>query len=226
MPSLRDFYKHPRGLVVFDLDHTLIQGNASFFFGKFLCKVGFLRYPKMLLLCGAYCLYQVGMISLERLHRTCFALLFQGADAGVLAQYAEQFTEKVVPDLIHRKIQDALLRAQEMGSEVWIMSSSPECVVRPIARMLGVSDVYATAYETDTKGCFCSVRDIVCGAKKVRKIKSVLQELKLSQADLACYSDSCEDLEVLKMAGHAVAVNPDRIVRQVALKNGWQIVCG
>src|SRR6185437_8813079 len=38
------------------------------------------------------------------------------------------------------------------------------------------------------------------------------------------YSDSESDLPMLRAVGHAIVVNPDALLRRIALEEGWEIV--
>ena len=59
------------------------------------------------------------------------------------------------------------------------------------------------------------------GEEKVRKIQAWLGNRKFSQT--IAYSDSINDLPLLKFASQAVVLNPDIRLREVAILEGWEI---
>lgn len=107
---------------------------------------------------------------------------------------------------------------------VWIMSSSPSCIVEPIAKKLGVDLVTASYYALDASGCYCHVERVVDGHQKEQELTAYLQQTGLTPASVTAYSDSILDLALLHAVGRAVAVCPDRRLKRIAQKRSWQVL--
>ncbi|HIE49069.1 MAG TPA: HAD-IB family hydrolase, partial [Gammaproteobacteria bacterium] len=106
--------------------------------------------------------------------------------------------------------------------ECLITSGTLSFIVKEIALLLGFKTFFGT--EAEIKGGLYTGR--VCGKpnfgeEKVRKIQAWLGNRKFSRT--IAYSDSINDLPLLKFASQAVVLNPDIRLREVAILEGWEI---
>src|SRR2546427_947230 len=110
-----------------------------------------------------------------------------------------------------------------LGRVVFIVTSSPEEVVRPLAERLGRVEVIATRAEV-VDGKYTGEIEFYCyGENKAVRIGEIAQERGIDLSGSFAYSDSITDLPMLGAVGHPVAVNPDRDLRREAEKRRWQI---
>ena len=105
-----------------------------------------------------------------------------------------------------------------------IFSSSPDFIVAPIARRLQVDYWVASRYQTNKAGRFQNIATIVQGQEKARLLRNWVHSLGLDLSDSIAYSDSIADLAFLSAAGHAIGVNPDRSLRALCRKEGWEVI--
>jgi phosphoserine phosphatase len=59
---------------------------------------------------------------------------------------------------------------------------------------------------------------------KVVSMQEVAAREGLSLRDSYAYSDSESDLPMLRAVGHAVVVNPDALLRRIAVQEGWEVI--
>ena len=106
-------------------------------------------------------------------------------------------------------------------------------VTRPIAQAFGVQELIAVELERDTspgsEGWFTGdIRGVPSFREgKVTQLEQWLagRGQKLSSfAHSSFYSDSLNDLPLLKFVTRPVAVDPDDTLRAHAVKHGWQIL--
>src|SRR5206468_11446648 len=108
--------------------------------------------------------------------------------------------------------------------KVFIVSSSAEEVVRPMAERLGDVSVVATRAKVDEEGRYTGELEFYCyGENKAVAIKEVAEREGIDLSGSYAYSDSATDLPMLEAVGHPVAVNPDRELRKEAERRGWQV---
>jgi HAD superfamily phosphoserine phosphatase-like hydrolase len=205
-------------ITIFDLDGTLAYGNVSFAFGRFLRKKGFLPIWKALLLSFIYCLQKIHLVSLSSLHRASFYLLFYQVPKKVAADLAHEFVEIEGTQLLRTELLKEIDHAKKHGELVLLASSSPEFLVRPVAKLAGIDHVLATNYEIDKKNSYTKISLVVDGEEKKSYSK------KYPHAYVTAYSDSILDLPLLQSVQVAIAVCPDRQLKKIALKNGWKIM--
>jgi phosphoserine phosphatase len=164
-------------------------------------------------------LYLIHLLPLKTLHRISFWLLFFRQASSPLEALAKEFIETKGRDLLRPELCLECKRAQEeFGKEsVFLVSSSPDFLVAPMAALLGIKNILATSYKKDELGNFCSIDSIVDGNKKRQYFEKV-------QAPLYVYSDSIVDLPLLELADTPIAVFPDRRLKRLAKNRGWRII--
>jgi phosphoserine phosphatase len=69
----------------------------------------------------------------------------------------------------------------------------------------------------------------ISGPEKVTKLKEFLQAkekagINFDLNDSYAYADDFNDLPLLSLVGHPVAVNPDPKLYKLAVKRGWEII--
>jgi phosphoserine phosphatase len=106
---------------------------------------------------------------------------------------------------------------------VFLVSSSAEEVVRPLAERLGDLEVIATRAKIED-GRYTGELEFYCyGENKAAAIREVAEREGIDLAGSYAYSDSSSDVAMLEAVGHPIAVNPDRELRREAERRGWQI---
>jgi HAD superfamily hydrolase (TIGR01490 family) len=212
------------GLSVFDLDHTLLTVNSSYRFGTYLYQKKYVSRLRLYQCLGNYVQHKFFGLPMDRLHHKIFAALFKGRSKQELGDLAEQFLTLKFSTFLYQPAIQRLLQASQAGHYTIILSSSPNFLVAPIAARLKVDEWQSTTYEQNAAGCFSHISSIMQGQEKADYVCGLAQKLGIKNDAIAVYSDSYLDLPVLKMAGKAIGVGPDSILRRICLKNGWEIL--
>jgi HAD superfamily phosphoserine phosphatase-like hydrolase len=204
---------------IFDLDHTLLTANCSFRFGAYLYrKQGFSLFSLFYSM-GCYGLHKMDLLSVQRLHERLFKQLFKGSSALLLKQFVVNFVSDEIPHLLYQPVLTRLQKAQELGHRIFILSSSPDFIVSEIVRHFQVQEWRATPYLLDSEQRFSSIGTVLCGQEKRALV------MKLEEATtIYAYSDSHLDLPLLEASTHPVGVNPDRSLRSICQRRGWEIL--
>lgn len=200
---------------VFDLDHTLIRGNVSFLFGKELNRKGSLPTGRLLSMIFAYCLHKGGFLSVKSLHFTCFKTFFRGyaPDLNVIDPFLD--TLSLNPSVFAR-----FEKAKERGEKTYLLSASPDFLVKPLAKKLGFYECGATLYEVDKDHKICDIATIMDGAAKLDYLKS----LSIPLDKVVYYTDHIIDLAVCEAVGKVTVVNPKSDLRKKAIESRWEIL--
>jgi phosphoserine phosphatase len=107
---------------------------------------------------------------------------------------------------------------------VVVVSASPEEIVRPLCRFLGIDAVIATSSEVDEEGRYTGkIEHYAYGPGKAEAMTSMAEDEGLDLDASYAYSDSITDLPMLEVVGHPVVVNPDAALRAIADERGWEI---
>lgn len=207
----------------FDLDHTLIEGNSSAGFCRYLCKqkvlpFSILFYPLIYSLRHRF----FGM-SLSDLHHSVFNRVLRGKPLELMEAYADKFVGEYVNNALYIPAIARLKRAQQLGHYTMILSNGPSFLVKRFAKVLGVNAYKGTEYSVDAQKRFKGIKSILDGKDKANYLRKMAEKLNVFLEEITTYSDSIHDLEFLELA-NAIAVNPDRQLLKISMKKQWRII--
>jgi len=98
-------------------------------------------------------------------------------------------------------------------------------VTEPIAKLFGVEHLIASEPEMIGGRYTGKVAGTPSFAEgKVTRLEEWLPTIKLELEDSFFYSDSHNDLPLLNLVDHPIAVNPDEKLRVIANERGWEIL--
>jgi HAD superfamily phosphoserine phosphatase-like hydrolase len=146
--------------------------------------------------------------------------MHQGISEENLTSAAGRFFDEFFVEQIFPEMRELVRRLQENGCEIWTVSSSNEWVIRAGMKYFGIpeSRVLAAKVEIDGGGATDRLISVPSGTGKPEALREAVKK----EIDVA-FGNSCWDTEMLGMAKHAVAVNPNLDLEAVARERGWQI---
>ncbi|MGQ0670517.1 MAG: HAD family hydrolase [Actinomycetota bacterium] len=209
----------------FDLDKTIISRSSSLALSRPMYRAGMV--PRSALLRGAYAQLVYLLVGadekkMERLKEGMLALT-KGWDRAQVEELVRDVLIDVIDPFVYQEALDLMALHRSEGRRVYVVSSSPEEVVRPLARHFGASGVIATRAEIED-GKYTGELAFYCyGEAKAGAIRDLAGSVGLALEGSYAYSDSITDLPMLESVGHPVAVNPDRELRKEAEARGWDI---
>ena len=211
----------------FDLDKTVIARSSALAFTGRLYKAGMLGRRALLRATVGQLMYVLFGADEDQLERTRDAMLrlTKGWDRAEVEQIVESALEEVVAPLVYAEALFLIDEHMREGRRVFIVSASPEEVVRPLARYIGVEEVIASKAKTDAFGKYSGELEVYAyGPEKAVAVQQVADAEGISLGDSYAYSDSVTDLPLLEIVGHPHAVNPDKELRQAAEERSWPIL--
>lgn len=135
------------------------------------------------------------------------------------AVYDELMVDKFWPGTV------ALARAHlQQGHRVWLVSATAQEIADVIAARIGLTGALATKSEV-VDGVYTGklAGRPMHGPTKAEAVAEIARERGVNLALSYAYSDSVNDLPMLSMVGHPVAVNPDARLRAHASEAGWPV---
>ena len=216
-----------RAAAFFDLDKTVIARSSTLAFVRPLHRAGLLQRRTMLKAAAAQAVYRTLGADQHRLDRVRDQLadLTTGLKVNDIRRLVQEAVDEVISPLVYAEALSLIEDHRREGREIVIVSISPEEVVRPLARYLGIDHIIATRSALDQEGRYTGrVAFYASGPAKAEAIRSLVRERDLDLQRCFAYSDSYTDLPMLEEVGHPVAVNPDRELRRVAAERGWPVV--
>lgn len=212
-------------LALFDLDNTLLDGDSDHLWGEFLISQGavdgeghreendrFLRE------------YREGRLDIDEFLRFALRPLAEHP-AERLHAWRETFLETAIMPRIPTESLQLVDWHRAQGELPVIITATNRFVTEPIAALMGVDHLLATEPEMGPEGFTGNVTGTPCFREgKLIRLREWLggDAAKLSEASF--YSDSANDLPLLKAVGRPVAVNPDPELHRVARAHSWPIL--
>ena len=211
----------------FDVDNTLIRGSSSFLFGKAAFKKNFFSRRDF----WNFAWHQARFIARGETAKTLSDIKDRalGLIAGHRVEELASMTEMVYDDYISPKLWPEVVRIAKQhiaeGREVWLVTATPIEIAEIMAHKLGLTGGLGTIVERKD-GILTGklVGKPLHGKAKAKAIRALAKERNISLRRSYAYSDSHNDLPMLTRVGHAVCVNPDKILTKHAKAAGWKIL--
>jgi HAD superfamily hydrolase (TIGR01490 family) len=219
---------HTRKLVLFDLDHTLLDGDSDVLWCEFLMDRGMLvraefepRNRQM------EADYQAGTVSAQ-----AFCEFYVGTLAGrspaEWQPLREAFLhERVAPRLLVAG-RDCIEAHRRAGDQIVLTTATNRYITELTAEVLGIEHLLATECELGADGRFTGA---VAGSLNMREGKVArlhdwlaARGRRLEDEDSVFYSDSINDLPLLSVARRPHAVDPDPRLAAAAVARGWPML--
>lgn len=210
----------------FDLDKTVIAKSSTLAFSKPFYKAGLLNKRTLVKAGIAQAVYMMVGADHDQLEkvRTQLMNLTRGWDATQIRELVRETVDEVVAPLVFAEALAIMDEHRREGRRVVIISASPDEVVKPLARYLGVDHVIATRSRVDDEGRYTGdIEFYAYGPGKADAIFELAEDWELDLGLCYAYSDSATDIPMMEAVGYPVAVNPDKELREAAEENGWPI---
>ena len=210
-------------LVFYDLDGTLLRGLSSekrFF--VFLLRGGVLGLRQL----QAFVLYAIRWYT--RLRKEVWKknkAYLAGLSQIKVQHLAEQFVCQVLLPDLHPFVKRRLDDHRTQGDIAVLLTGTPDFIARPIAQHLGINHVAATVCNT-MNGHFTSSPPNIhpFGADKLLIAARMCQNLNTKLENCTAYADASSDIALLASVLRPVVVCPNRKMRQIAMRRGWEII--
>jgi HAD superfamily hydrolase (TIGR01490 family) len=210
----------------FDLDKTIISRSSSLALSRPLYRAGMVTRSQVLRGAYAQLVYLLVGADEEKMERLKEGMLSltKGWDRTQVEELVRDVLFDVIDPYVYQEALDLIALHRSEGRRIYVVSSSPEEVVRPLARHFGASGVIATRAAVDEEGRYTGeLAFYAYGEQKAEAIRDLSERLGIDLDGSYAYSDSVTDVPMLVAVGNPVAVNPDKELRREAEERGWQI---
>ena len=215
-----------RKLVIFDLDNTILNGDSDYSWINFLINENYVdkhEYEKR----NQYFYDQYYEGNLDYDEWAEFALsTIKGKTPFDLEEPLSKFLSTVIEPMINIYAL-RLLHNHHHDNDIMLLASATNSVlVEPIARRLGFENIVATEVEI-IDGVYTGkvYGRPALGQGKLTKVEEWAAQNNIKDfKDAIFYSDSINDLPLLSEVGVPIAVNPDDRLRNLSIKNNWEVI--
>ncbi|MBT3045334.1 MAG: HAD family hydrolase [gamma proteobacterium symbiont of Ctena orbiculata] len=212
-------------LAIFDLDNTLLAGDSDYLWGEFLVEKGIVdgedyrRENRRF-----YEDYKAGRLDIFAFQRFSLKPLRDNSMRHLL-DWRNEFLDSKITPIISPQSRQLVEKHRSAGDTLLIITATNAFVTGPIAERFGIDHLIATEPErldghyTGEVAGEPSFRE-----GKVNRLRGWLQEQQQDLRGSWFYSDSHNDLPLLELVDHPVAVDPDETLSKIASTRDWPIL--
>ncbi|MBK6745608.1 MAG: HAD family hydrolase [Ottowia sp.] len=214
-------------LTLFDLDHTLLSGDSDVLWVDFLMDRGVVdRAAFAARNADVEARYKAGTVNAQE-----FADFYVGTLGGRAPAQWEPLRQEFLATQIVPRIPPAAIalvnQHLDAGDLVVLTTATNRFITELTALYLDIEHLIATDCEL-ADGSFTGRTQGTLNMRegKVTRLHEWLRARghALDQFDSTAYSDSINDLPLLSVANHPVAVDPDPRLAEQARERGWPVV--
>ena len=212
-------------LAIFDLDETLIAIDSDHAWGDYVAAKGLVdvtnheQQNRQF-----YEDYKNGELDIDAYLAFSTHVLTQHSLEALYRERAN-FIQTVIEPKLLSKGRALVEEHRAAGDQLIIVTATLEFVTRPIADLLGISELLAPIPELTDKGYTGKIVGVPSyGPGKVTRLRTWMEDKPFSLEGSTFYSDSHNDLPLLNLVDHPVAVDPDPTLAKVAAEKGWKCI--
>ncbi len=218
-----------KNLAIFDLDNTLINTDSDHSWPQYLMKKGVVDVAETEAQNDKfYRDYQNGCLNIDEFLHFHLAPLtrFSREELDEMhREFSAEFITPYISDMARMLVESH----RDAGDELLVISSTNEFIITPICHQFGIQNVIGTQLEVGSDGRYTGNYIGVPSLKegKISRLNDWLAargETLQSYGKVYFYSDSKNDLPLLRLVSDAVAVNPDEELKIEAMTKGWPIL--
>lgn len=216
--------RHGPKLVVFDMDNTVLKGQSQSYFLKYALRkkiIPIKTYIKTLLW---LLLYKVHIANNPRKVMEKAYRFLEGYTVSDINKYTDIFVREVLRKKIYKEAINLVKNHKNNGRTVVLISNAPDILVSRVASLLQIDDYICTQIAHENRVFTGKIKgDLMYGKRKNQALREFAIKNKLSLNQTVVYTDHYSDLPLLGIVKHRVVVNPDKILKKVAIKKKWKI---
>ena len=212
-------------LAIFDLDNTLIANDSDYLWGQFLVDKGIVdkdyyeaANKKF------YEDYKQGTLDIVEFLNFSLAPLAQH-DAERLYRWRSEFVEELIKPITLSAAHELVEKHRSQGDTLMVITATNRFVTAPIVELYGIEHLLATTPEFIDGRYTGRFNETPCYQQgKVTHLNNWLSNSHETLDNSWFYSDSHNDLPLLRLVDNPVAVDPDDILRKHAESAGWPVI--
>ncbi|WP_219702632.1 HAD family hydrolase [Marinomonas lutimaris] len=210
-------------LAIFDLDGTLLNGDSDYTWGQFLVEKELVNSQDYKLANDKFFEeYQAGTLDIHEYLAFSLKPLTKFSREELTKLHNTFMREKVHP-MMQEKANALIKHHKDQGHFLLMITATNQFVTGPIGDALGMDHIIAPVPEIiddHYTGKIVGVPSFQDG--KVTRLNDWLAETGHTMEGSYFYSDSRNDLPLLELVSHPIAVDADETLTKIAQDRGWQ----
>lgn len=212
-------------LALFDLDNTLLSGDSDYEWGRFLVRKNLVdadSYEQAN--AHFYEQYQQGKLDINAFCAFAFKPLTEHSFEALQVLHQE-FMQTTIHAFMSKKAKKLVQSHRQQQHTLMVITATNSFVTRPITEAFGINHLLATEPKIVNNRYYAAIEGIPCFQQgKVTRLQQWLERSNETLEGSYFYSDSHNDLPLLDMVDHPIAVDPDEKLAHIAQEQGWKSI--
>lgn len=209
----------------FDLDKTLIPGSSLFLLARGMYARDYYRVRDIVRFGWRQLTFRLSGESEKGVEgaRTSTLDFVAGRPVSELQEMGREIAEERILPRVYEGITHVIDHHRTAGDLTYLCTASPVELADLIADSLGMTGALGTRAEV-SNGRYTgrlSPEGVLHGEAKAAAVVKLAATHDIDLAESYAYSDSINDLPLMELVGHAIAVNPDAELKRAARTMGW-----
>ena len=210
-------------LTIFDLDNTLLAGDSDRAWGQYIVEKKIVSDDFLIESEKFYNSYYEGDLDINGFLAFCLKPLTENKLSELLELREGFIEDKIKPMMLKEAIRT--VNQKKLEGPVVIATATNSFVTRPIADLFEIKDLIATEFVIKDNEFNGEVDGIPCFREgKVKKVEEWVNINGYNLSSATFYSDSFNDLPLLKKVGIAIVVDGDDKLIEQAKNNDWECI--
>ncbi len=212
-------------LAIFDLDNTLIADDSDYLWGQFLVDRNIVNKEHYQQANAKfYEDYQQGTLNIEEFLQFSLKPL-SDHNLELLYRWRDQFIQEIIQPILLQPAIDLVNKHKAKNDTLMVITATNRFITEPIVKLYGIDNLLATTPEILNNRFTGHFEGIPCFQEgKVILLKQWLKNSGETLEHSWFYSDSHNDLPLLKLVENPVAVDPDDTLKIFAKDADWPII--
>lgn len=210
---------------IFDLDHTLLKGSSTSYFGKHLFFRGKINPIYIIRLIFWSIEFKMGILDLRKVIENNVQNLLTDISEDFYLNESKITFEKYLKKNIYAETYSKMLEHKKNGYIIILASSTLYYLAQQVGLFLDVDHIIGFRMEyKNGRTTGKAIEPMPYGEGKKHWVIELCEKEKIDLSASYFYSDSDIDLPLLEAVGHPVATNPNKRLVKIARERNWQIL--
>jgi HAD superfamily hydrolase (TIGR01490 family) len=212
----------------FDLDKTLIPGSSLFLLARGMYARDYYRVRDIARFGWQQLVFRMSGETDKGIESSRESTLdfVAGRPVAELEEMGREIAEERILPRVYEGITKVIDQHRTHGDLTFLCTASPQELADLIATSLEMTGALGTQAEVSMDGRYTGrlgPLGVLHGPTKAEAVNELAAKLDIDLEECFAYSDSINDLPLLELVGHPIAVNPDHELKREARMRGWPV---
>jgi len=211
-------------LIIFDVDGTLVRGQSQQVFLKLLRKKNICKLTDYIVISLWFIAYKLSIIKdTNKIREIAYSKLLDFDISKLDKIMSEEF--HLFKNIIYKESYNLIDKHKKLNHKLLLISASVDPIIKKLSNEFKINEYLCTRLDVhNNKFTGKILGDALYGSNKRTKIEEYLDKSKIKFDEIIYYADHISDLPIFEFVDIPICVNPDKKLKEIALKKKWKII--